>query len=213
MQKSNTEQDYKGLASECKELGEELGIRDVRFYEVTKGEINRAIRTQSWNSRSAEMAGSTKVGDRVSDNPKDNSYMTLNDSRLWMRLIARMMNGVKMNHKSSNRKDFSCSFCNGPMEESQEHLEEECSGCDFERRTLKIHTLRGRQTFWRRMKAKIEEKIKKKKEKGEGVAAVAGVGRVHVYQTCTISGTLTMKTPILAREKMAPIQAQMITKV
>ena len=55
------------------------------------------------------------------------------------------------------------------MEESQEHLEDECPGCDFERRTLK--------TFWRRMKAKIEEKRKKKK--GEGIAAVAGVGRVN----------------------------------
>ena len=41
-----------------------------------------------------------------------------------------------------------------------------------------MHTLRGRQTFWRRMKAKIEEKRKKKKEKEEGAAAVAGVGRV-----------------------------------
>ena len=40
-----------------------------------------------------------------------------------------------------------------------------------------MHTLRGRQTFWRRMKAKIEEKRKKKK--GEGIAAVAGVGRVN----------------------------------
>ena len=56
----------KGLASECKELGDKLGIRDVRFGKVTKGEINRAIRTQSWNSRRAEMAGSTKVGDRMS---------------------------------------------------------------------------------------------------------------------------------------------------
>jgi hypothetical protein len=91
----------KGLASECKELGDELGIRDVRFCEVK---------------------------------------------------------GVKMNHKSSHRNDLSCSFCNGPMEESQEHLEEECTGCDFERRTLKMNTMRGRQTFWRRMKAKIEEK-------------------------------------------------------
>ena len=93
----------KGLASECKELSDELGIRDMRFCEVTKGEINRAIRTLSWNSRRAEMAGSTKVGDRVSDDPKDNSYMTymtLNDSRLWMRVRARMMKGVKMNHKS-----------------------------------------------------------------------------------------------------------------
>ena len=42
-----------------------------------------------------------------------------------------------------------------------------------------MHTLRGRQTFWRRMKAKIEEKRKKKKERDEGAAAVAGVGRVN----------------------------------
>ena len=114
----------------------------MRFCEVTKGEINRAIRTLSWNSRRAEMAGSTKVGDMVSDNPKDNSYMTymtLNDSRLWMRVRARMMKGVKMNHKSSHLKDLSCSFCNGPMEKSQEHLEKESPGCDFERRTLKMH--------------------------------------------------------------------------
>ena len=53
----------KGLASECKELSDELGIRDVRFCEVTKGEINRAIRSLSWNSRRSEMAGITKVGE------------------------------------------------------------------------------------------------------------------------------------------------------
>ena len=87
------------------------------------------------------------------------------------------MKRVKMNHKSSHLKDLSCSFCNGSMEESQEHLEDECPGCDFERRTLKMHTPRGRQTFWKRMKAKIEEKNKKKK--GEGIAAVAGVGRIN----------------------------------
>ena len=40
-----------------------------------------------------------------------------------------------------------------------------------------MHTLRGRQTFWRRMKAKIEAKWKKKK--GEGIAAVAGIGCVN----------------------------------
>ena len=60
------------------------------------------------------------------------------------------------------------------MEESQEHLEDECPGCDFKRRTLKMHTLGGRQTFWRRMKAKIEEKRKKKK--GEGLLLSLGLG-------------------------------------
>ena len=47
-----------------------------------------------------ETKASTKVSDRVSDDPKDNTYMTymtLNDSRLWMRVRARMMKGVKMN--------------------------------------------------------------------------------------------------------------------
>ena len=55
------------------------------------------------------------------------------------------------------------------MEESQEHLEEDCPGCDFERRNLKMHTWRGRLIFWRRMKAMIDEKSKT----GTGVAAVA----------------------------------------
>ena len=83
---------------------------------------------------------------------------------------ATMMKGVKMNHKSSHTKDLSCSFCKGPMEESQEHLEEDCPGCEFERRNLKMNTWRGKLTFWRRMKAMINEKNKKK---GKGIAALA----------------------------------------
>ena len=66
----------KGLASECKDLAEELGIRDVRSCEVTKNEINRAIRTHSTNTRREETKASNKVSDRVSDDPKDNTYMT-----------------------------------------------------------------------------------------------------------------------------------------
>ena len=171
----------------------------MRFCDVTKGEIKKDIKTHNTKMKREEIMASTKVGDRVSDDPRDNTYMTymtLNSSRLWMRVRARMMKGIKMNHKSSHLDNLSCSFCNGPMEESQEHLEEECPGCDFERRNLKMHTLRGRQLFWRRMKAKIEEKSKKKK--GVGIAAVAGVGRVNgedrvVQQLVdrSISSTLT----------------------
>ena len=39
-----------------------------------------------------------------------------------------------------------------------------------------MHTLRGRPTFGRGMKAKIEDKKRKKKVRDEGIAAVAGVG-------------------------------------
>ena len=93
-----------------------------------------------------------------------------------MRVRARMMKGVKMNYKNSHLNNLSCSFCNRPMEESQEHLEEDCPGCDFERRNLKMHTWRGRLIFWRRMKAKIDERSKK--ATGMGMAAVAR-GRVN----------------------------------
>ena len=61
----------KGLASECKDLAIILGIRDIRFCEVTKGEIKRVIRIHSTNTRREETKASTKVGDRVSEHPKD----------------------------------------------------------------------------------------------------------------------------------------------
>ena len=41
-----------------------------------------------------------------------------------------------------------------------------------------MHTRRGKQTFWRRMRARIEEKKKKKMEGDRGAAAAAGIGRV-----------------------------------
>ena len=93
------------------------------------------MKSQSLNMRHEEVLASQKVGDRLSNDPKDNtylSYMTLSNSRVWMRLRARMMKGVEMNHKSSHINDLSCSFCKGPMEESQEHLEEDCPGCEFQ---------------------------------------------------------------------------------
>ena len=123
-----------GLSKECKDLADKIGLRDVRFCDVSKGEIKRAIKSHSQKTRREEIFASTKVGDRVSDDPKDNTYityMTLPNSRLWMRVRARMIKGVKMNHKSFHINDLSCSFCQGSMEESQEHLEEDCPGCNF----------------------------------------------------------------------------------
>ena len=90
-----------------------------------------------------------------------------------MRVRARLIKGVKVNHRRSHLNDLSCSFCKGPMEESQEHLEEECPGCEFERRKLPMKNWRGQLTFWRRMTARINNK-----DKGKGVDAVAG-GRVN----------------------------------
>ena len=104
--------------------------------------------------RGEEFLASQKVWDRVSNDPKDNtylSYMTLPNSRVWMRVRARMTKVVKMKHKSSHLNDLSCSFCKGPMEESHEHLEEDCPGGGGERGGLDMKTWRGKLTFWRRM--------------------------------------------------------------
>ena len=88
-----------------------------------------------------------------------------------MRVRARLTKGVKVNHKRSHLKDLSCSFCKRPMEESQEHLEEECPGREFERMKLPMKNWRGQLTFWRRMTARIDNN----KKKGKGVAG----GRVN----------------------------------
>ena len=75
----------KGLSKECKDLAREIGIQDVRFCEVTKGEIKRAIKRQSLKMRCEQVLASQKGGDRISDDPEDNtylSYMTLPNSRI-----------------------------------------------------------------------------------------------------------------------------------
>ena len=62
-----------GLSKECKDLANELLLKDVRFCEVTKGEIKRAIESHSLKMRHEEVLVSQKVGDRASDDPKDNT--------------------------------------------------------------------------------------------------------------------------------------------
>ena len=89
------------------------------------------------------MENSKKVGDRLLDNPTDNTYlseMSLLRSRIWIRHKIRMIIGVKSNIKRSY-KDLSCRFCQSGEEETQEYLQV-CVGCDFETRGLKISVRR-----------------------------------------------------------------------
>ena len=117
------------------------------------------------------MEESRKVGDRLSDDPIDNNYlafMTLPNSRIWMRYRARAIKGVKMNCKNSHR-DLSCRFCQDGDRESQEHLIN-CTGCTFERRNLDTNNWRGMVIFWRRMTAKYEAVRDRGEETGEVAA-------------------------------------------
>ena len=105
------------------------------------------------------MLESKKVNDRISDDPEEQSYleyMSLPESRIWMRLRARSITGVKANNKKSYEGDLSCRYCKEGILESQEHLQV-CKGTEFERRGLILADSgwRGVLLFWRRMMAKI----------------------------------------------------------
>ena len=83
--------------------------------------------------------------------------MTLQDSRIWIRIRARSIKGVKYNNKGSFKDSLNCRFCSEDIHETQEHLQE-CSGTWYERRNLSLEDSNNWKAvlqFWRRMTAKI----------------------------------------------------------
>ena len=65
------------------------------------------------------------MGDRISENPRDRTYMTymtLANSRVWMRMRARSIKGVKVNNKRSYANNLTCRFCKEATDKTQEHL-------------------------------------------------------------------------------------------
>ena len=88
----------KGLAHECKSLSEELSIPNGVFNRVNKSTIKQATEAIDKKEKRIDMENSKKVGDRLTDNPKDNTYlsdMSLLRSRIWIRHRVRMLKGVK----------------------------------------------------------------------------------------------------------------------
>ena len=59
----------KGLGHECKEISRLVGLPDLRFNKVSKGDIKRAIDKHSRAVMKEEVEASRKVGDRATDDP------------------------------------------------------------------------------------------------------------------------------------------------
>ena len=86
-----------------------------------------------------------------------NSYlnkMSLHTARVWIRVRAYAIKGVKMNQKRSFKDDLNCRFCNTNVPETQEHLEI-CAGMEFERWRLDLTVREGQLMFWRRVTVKL----------------------------------------------------------
>ena len=150
----------KGLAHECKEITDELGLQNIMNGNTPKSLIKRTIakkiKEESWSA----MENSKKVRDRLTFNPADNTYikcLPLPLTRVWFRYRARAIPKVKGNHKQSH-SDLSCTLCNSKEEMNQEHLET-CEGTEYERRGLDMGTWRGLLDFWRRMMKKLEATV------------------------------------------------------
>ena len=123
---------------------------------VSIGEIKQAIATFSKQEMTEEIKASVKVGDRWSEDPKTHDYLTymsLPNSRIWMRLRARSIRGVKVNNKRSFT-NLDCRYCKEGSQETQEHLQE-CSGCNHKRRGLDMSGWVGMVMFRRRIIAKL----------------------------------------------------------
>ena len=90
--------EMKGLGYECKQMIEKMGLPDIMFNMVSKGEIKQAIKCYSRLDLKEEAQNSKKVGDRWSEDPLDNAYlayMSLPNSRVWMRYRARSIAGSR----------------------------------------------------------------------------------------------------------------------
>ena len=113
-----------GLGHECKVIAKTIGLPDLmdKFATTSKGDIGKAIKQHSERTTKEEVEASRKVGDRATENPSDREYltcMTLPDSRIWMRVRARSIKGVKVNTKRSHA-NLSCRFCQQPEQTTTE---------------------------------------------------------------------------------------------
>ena len=148
-----------GLGHECSLFSDILGLPNLICLSRSKAEIKAAVKQQDRKEIQEQLESSKKVGHRLTDNPEDWSYlntMPLHTARLWIRIRAYAIKGVKMNQKGSHKADLNCRFCTTNVPESQEHLEI-CAGMEFERWGLDLAERDGVLMFWRRVTVKLSK--------------------------------------------------------
>ena len=114
-----------------------------------------------------EMTSKSKVSDRISDNPRDNSYileLSLPESRVWIRYRGRAISGVKCNFKNSHKNDLECRFCprntdkldlNGSKDVSDESQKYPDELEEFFKNFSSFHCLSNRHKVFQHINGKI----------------------------------------------------------
>ena len=148
-----------GLGHECREIAHSIGLPNLVCVTRSKKEIKAAVKQQDRLEVRQRVESSKKVQSRLSDNPEDHSYlnkMPLHTARVWIRVRAYAIKGVKMNQKRSFKDDLNCRFCNTKVPETQEHLES-CAGMEYERWGLDLALREGQLKFWMRVTVKLSK--------------------------------------------------------
>ena len=94
---------FAGLGHECREIAHSIGPPNLVCVTRSKKEIKAAVKQQDRLEVRQRVESSKKVQNRLSDNPEDHSYlnkMPLHTARVWIRVRAYAIKGVKMNQKS-----------------------------------------------------------------------------------------------------------------
>ena len=144
-----------GLATECRKIAKEIGLEDLMLFHYSKKDIKEAVKAAVKKEFLSEMQSKVKVSDRLSDDPEDNSYinyMSLTRARVWIRIRARAIAGVKGNFRHSYVNDMACRFCAQGSEKLKNIYsfvdEQVLRGGDWMYLTRLLD-------FWRRMKMKL----------------------------------------------------------
>ena len=148
-----------GLGHECRTISHSIGLPNLVCVTRSKKEIKAAVKQQDRLDIKERVESSKKVQNRMSDDPEDHSYlnkMSLHTARVWIRVRAYAIKGVKMNQKRSFKDDLNCRFCNTIVPETQEHLES-CAGMEFERWRLDMTERSGQLKFWMRVTVKLSK--------------------------------------------------------
>ena len=83
-----------GLGHECRKIATNVGLPNLMCIQTSKNEIKRAIKNHDREEIRQKVENSTKVGNRITDNPEDCSYlnkMPLYNARLWIQVRAYIM--------------------------------------------------------------------------------------------------------------------------
>ena len=156
---------WPGLAREVSRICKEIGLKDINEVMSDKDEINEAVFYNNYKNMKEDMKSYKKLEDiRNEDFRSLPDYIlkekSLDKVRMAYRIRCKMVNSIKVNHKSSYPGGLKCDWCDSGEDESQCHVTR-CEGWEEERRGLDLANIMDMVELFKRI---LNKKAKKRRE-------------------------------------------------